>query len=342
MYHQSTTYTSYFEQPQQPLYTLKPTCLFSNSSNDMMFPVNDTNMMIKKEEQDFYPIGGEQDLLLTSGYYPNHNSILIEKSTTCAAYPTSSSDEYSASNLSSPDMMAYQYYGAGESCDMSFLSSPSHYSNASYSPVESLSNFDFYPTVVNNSTAFMQQQGYDCGDSTIFNSTTTGSSTTGSSCNSSICDNDWASTSPLVLAYTSMDNNDSYFTSNSSLAATPITTPAPAVLLPPSSTSSTLSSSSSSISSKTTKSTTSARPVTATESRPYPCHLCRRAFARKHDLQRHVRVHTGDKPYVCPCCKKAFARTDALKRHLRMEDNCRSSQEVQAMKDTGRRRYRNL
>lgn len=78
------------------------------------------------------------------------------------------------------------------------------------------------------------------------------------------------------------------------------------------------------------------------EGRPYPCSMCKRAFARKHDLQRHIRVHTGDKPYVCPCCKKAFARTDALKRHLRMEDHCRGSQEVQAMKETGRRRFRNL
>lgn len=75
------------------------------------------------------------------------------------------------------------------------------------------------------------------------------------------------------------------------------------------------------------------------ENRPYPCHLCKRAFARKHDLQRHIRVHTGDKPYSCACCKKAFARTDALKRHLRIEDQCRSSKEVLAMKNiNGRRR----
>lgn len=76
--------------------------------------------------------------------------------------------------------------------------------------------------------------------------------------------------------------------------------------------------------------------------RPYPCYLCTRSFARKHDLQRHIRVHTGAKPYACPCCKKAFARTDALKRHLRMEETCRTSPEIQAMKNAGKRRYRNL
>lgn len=80
----------------------------------------------------------------------------------------------------------------------------------------------------------------------------------------------------------------------------------------------------------------------AADARPYSCYLCSRAFARKHDLQRHIRVHTGAKPYACLCCKKAFARTDALKRHLRMEESCRTSPEIQAMKFAGKRRYRNL
>ncbi|KAI8646901.1 hypothetical protein BD408DRAFT_409400 [Parasitella parasitica] len=88
--------------------------------------------------------------------------------------------------------------------------------------------------------------------------------------------------------------------------------------------------------------TLSGRKKPQIEGKPYSCSTCRRAFARKHDLQRHVRVHTGDKPYMCPCCKKTFARTDALKRHLRMEDQCRQSDEVQALKETGRKRYKNL
>ncbi|KAI8336289.1 hypothetical protein BC941DRAFT_428831 [Chlamydoabsidia padenii] len=83
-------------------------------------------------------------------------------------------------------------------------------------------------------------------------------------------------------------------------------------------------------------------PSTPSDNRPYQCHLCTRSFARKHDLQRHIRVHTGDKPYACLCCKKAFARTDALKRHLRVEEACRTSPQIQAMKVTGKRRYKNL
>ncbi|KAI9285684.1 hypothetical protein BC943DRAFT_322802 [Umbelopsis sp. AD052] len=80
-----------------------------------------------------------------------------------------------------------------------------------------------------------------------------------------------------------------------------------------------------------------AKPLT----RECQCPLCPRAFARKHDLQRHIRVHTGVKPYVCPCCQRSFARTDALRRHFRMEEMCRSSPQVQEMK-TKRRKGRNL
>jgi hypothetical protein len=76
--------------------------------------------------------------------------------------------------------------------------------------------------------------------------------------------------------------------------------------------------------------------------KPFECKVCRRPFARKHDLQRHVRVHTGVKPYACLHCKKSFIRTDALKHHLRAVEACRTSPIIQAMKESGDRRYRNL
>ena len=55
------------------------------------------------------------------------------------------------------------------------------------------------------------------------------------------------------------------------------------------------------------------------KSRPFVCGYCSRAFSRKHDLERHARVHSGDRPYVCSVCKKGFPRSDALRRHIRVE-----------------------
>ena len=59
------------------------------------------------------------------------------------------------------------------------------------------------------------------------------------------------------------------------------------------------------------------------QERSFACHLCPRIFSRKHDLHRHIRVHTGSKPYLCTNCHKAFARTDALCRHYKVENDCR-------------------
>ncbi|KAK9680792.1 hypothetical protein K7432_015841 [Basidiobolus ranarum] len=47
------------------------------------------------------------------------------------------------------------------------------------------------------------------------------------------------------------------------------------------------------------------------------CKFCERPFKRKHDLQRHERLHTGEKPFQCTHCILAFSRTDTLRRHLR-------------------------
>ncbi|KAI8323470.1 hypothetical protein GQ54DRAFT_316697 [Martensiomyces pterosporus] len=46
---------------------------------------------------------------------------------------------------------------------------------------------------------------------------------------------------------------------------------------------------------------------------------CDRAFARKSDLVRHFRIHTGVKPFECPWagCEKRFIQRSALKVHFR-------------------------
>ncbi|KAJ1838026.1 hypothetical protein LPJ70_005622 [Coemansia sp. RSA 2708] len=46
---------------------------------------------------------------------------------------------------------------------------------------------------------------------------------------------------------------------------------------------------------------------------------CDRSFARKSDLVRHFRIHTGVKPFTCPWadCDKRFIQRSALKVHFR-------------------------
>ncbi|KAJ3080866.1 hypothetical protein HDU99_007215 [Rhizoclosmatium hyalinum] len=50
--------------------------------------------------------------------------------------------------------------------------------------------------------------------------------------------------------------------------------------------------------------------------RPHTCNLCEAAFARKHDLQRHVRtLHATDRPFKCGNCSLSFMQVEQLKRH---------------------------
>jgi DNA-directed RNA polymerase subunit RPC12/RpoP len=66
------------------------------------------------------------------------------------------------------------------------------------------------------------------------------------------------------------------------------------------------------------------RIIAENTNRPYVCSTCGAGFVRKHDLNRHEKVHTGIKNYKCPYCDRAFSRNDALSRHLRVELKHRS------------------
>jgi hypothetical protein len=50
--------------------------------------------------------------------------------------------------------------------------------------------------------------------------------------------------------------------------------------------------------------------------------VCSAAFARKHDLQRHVRtLHGLFRSYKCGQCPQSFVKIESLKRHMLNEDH---------------------
>ncbi len=60
--------------------------------------------------------------------------------------------------------------------------------------------------------------------------------------------------------------------------------------------------------------------------KPYIGSQCSKSFNQSSGLQLHLRIHAGEKPYSCEKCTKSFARSDQLKRHVK-SGVCRKSAE---------------
>jgi hypothetical protein len=62
-----------------------------------------------------------------------------------------------------------------------------------------------------------------------------------------------------------------------------------------------------------------------TGQRPFPCHICQRAFSRSDHLTTHLRTHTGEKPFACEVCGRCFSRSDERTRHMRVHSKHQKS-----------------
>ncbi|KAI3602324.1 hypothetical protein WG66_011262 [Moniliophthora roreri] len=81
---------------------------------------------------------------------------------------------------------------------------------------------------------------------------------------------------------------------------------------------------STSSSSPTSMSPTQAHRPTRKKDLTYFCEYCGKRFTAKHNLDYHIRSHTGERPYACRKCHKTFISLSDQKRHERDVDHSRS------------------
>ncbi|KAH8248590.1 hypothetical protein KR032_001152, partial [Drosophila birchii] len=56
--------------------------------------------------------------------------------------------------------------------------------------------------------------------------------------------------------------------------------------------------------------------TTSATNRPFKCSQCQRTFILKQQINRHIRIHTGERPFKCEYCPKSFTQRHVLNVHL--------------------------
>ena len=51
------------------------------------------------------------------------------------------------------------------------------------------------------------------------------------------------------------------------------------------------------------------------------CQICGKRMLKKSDLDRHIRVHTGERPFQCPVCGQFFSQKRSMDLHRRRKNH---------------------